>query len=392
MSPPQARAGAAVTATRRSPATRAPPARLIERMSILLWVGRRRDRAGPLRVETPRSGEMFRGTLGRRGPGATWHHRAMAVTERGADTPRMLHRLAPLGLATLLALTPAVSAPAARPAAAADFPPSDSKCHTYIEMVTEVKKAIPDHPGIVRRFSIGKSHQGRDIWAAKISDNVETDETEPELLFDGLHHAREHLTVEQSLAILRWLTDGYGSNERITKIVNSREIYIVFMVNPDGGEYDLTGSPYRAWRKNRQPNAGSTYIGTDLNRNYDYRWGCCGGSSGSKSSLTYRGPKPFSAPETRAMRDFINSRVIGGRQQIRAAITFHSAGEEILWPYGYTFTAVPSDMTVDDHAALRALGRRMAGKNGYVPKQSSSLYVTDGDEIDWAYGRHRIFM
>ena len=102
------------------------------------------------------------------------------------------------------------------------------------------------------------------------------------------------------LAILRWLTDGYGTSERATNIVNSREIFIVFMVNPDGGEYDLTGSPYRAWRKNRQPNAGSSYVGTDLNRNYDYRWGCCGGSSGSKSALTYRGPKAFSAPETRA--------------------------------------------------------------------------------------------
>ena len=304
----------------------------------------------------------------------------------------MLHRLAPLGLAALLALGAAVSAPAARPAAAADFPAKDAKYHTYVEMVTELQKAIADHPGIVRRFSIGKSHQGRDIWAAKISDHVETDEAEPELLFDGLHHAREHLSVEQNLAILRWLTDGYGSNERITKIVNSREIYIVFMVNPDGGEYDLTGSPYRAWRKNRQPTPNSSYVGTDLNRNYDYRWGCCRGSSGNPSSLTYRGWKPFSAPETRAMRDFINSRVIGGRQQIRAAITFHSAGEEILWPYGYTGTDVPSDMTVDDHLALVALGKKMASLNGYTPKQSSSLYVTDGDEIDYAYGRHRIFM
>ena len=49
-------------------------------------------------------------------------------------------------------------------------------------------------------------------------------------------------------------------------------------------------------------------------------------------------------------------------------------------------------MTADDHAALRALGIKMASKNGYAPKQSSSLYVTDGDEIDYAYGRHRIFM
>ena len=305
----------------------------------------------------------------------------------------MHRRLAPVALAALLLAAAApFSAPFVATAAAADFPASDSRYHNYAEMVAELNQAVADHPAIVQAFSIGQSYQGRELWAAKISDNVATDEAEPELLFDSLHHAREHLTVEQSLAILRWLTDGYGTDARVTNIVDKREIFIVFMVNPDGGEYDLTGSPYRAWRKNRQPNAGTTAIGTDLNRNYDYRWGCCGGSSGSKSALTYRGPKPFSAPETRAMRDFINSRVIGGRQQIKAAITFHAAGEEILWPYGYTFTDVPSDMTVDDHAALRAIARRMAGKNGYVAKQSSSLYVTDGDEIDWAYGRHRIFM
>ena len=122
----------------------------------------------------------------------------------------------------------------------------------------------------------------------------------------------------------------------MTSIVNSREIWIVFAVNPDGAEYDLTGNPYREWRKNRQPNSGTTAVGTDLNRNYGYRWGCCGGSSGSKSALTYRGAKAFSAPETQAMRDFMASRRIGGVQQIKLAITFHSAGKQILWPYGYT--------------------------------------------------------
>ncbi len=275
---------------------------------------------------------------------------------------------------------------------AADFPPADSRYHSYAEMVAELDSTVAAHPTIVRKFSIGKSYQGRDIWAAKISDNVATDENEPEVLFDALHHAREHLTVEQGLAILRWLTAGYSTDATIKRLVDTREIYIVFMVNPDGGEYDLTGTPYRGWRKNRQPNAGTTNVGTDLNRNYDYHWGCCGGSSGSTGSVTYRGPKAFSAPETRAMRDFINSRVVNGRQQIRAAITFHTAGEQVLWPYGYTVADVPLDMTRDDHAALAAIGQRLATKNGYRPMQSSSLYVTDGDEIDWAYGRHRIFM
>ena len=276
--------------------------------------------------------------------------------------------------------------------AAADFPAKDSRYHNYAEMVAAIDKAVADHPSIVKKFSIGKSYQGRQIWAAKISDHVGVDENEPEVLFDGLHHAREHLTVEQSLAVMDWLVDGYGSDPRITRIVDLREIYIIFMVNPDGGEYDLTGSPYRAWRKNRQPNSGSSYVGTDLNRNYGYHWACCGGSSGTKSSSTYRGSKAFSAPESKALAAFIDSRVVAGRQQIKAAITFHTAGEQILWPYGYTRTDIPYDMTKDDHAALVAIGKAMAKTNGYKPMQSSSLYVTDGDEIDWAYGVYRIFM
>ena len=301
-------------------------------------------------------------------------------------------RIPALMAALAVALLASAGPAGVTPARAADFPAKDAKYHNYAEMVAAIDQAVADHPDIVRKFSIGKSYHGRQIWAAKVSDNVQTDEAEPEVLFDSLHHAREHLTVEQSLALLGWLTDGYGTDGRITQIVNQREIFIVFMVNPDGGEYDLTGDPYREWRKNRQPNSGSSYVGTDLNRNYDYRWGCCGGSSGSKSASTYRGPKAFSAPETRAIRDFIDSRVVAGRQQIKVAITFHTAGEQILWPYGYTRTDVPSDMTGDDHNALVAIGKAMAKTNGYTAMQSSSLYVTDGDEIDWAYGRYRIFM
>ena len=277
-------------------------------------------------------------------------------------------------------------------AAAPDFPSYDSGYHTYAEMVAEINATQLAHPDIVQISSIGKSYQGRDLWVAKVSDNVATDENEPEVLFDGLHHAREHLSLEQTLAILKWLTTGYGTDPRVTSIVNSREIWIVFAVNPDGAEYDLTGNPFREWRKNRQPNAGTTAVGTDINRNYGYRWGCCGGSSGAKNAVTYRGAAAFSTPEASAIRDFMASRRINGRQQIKLAITFHTAGEQILWPYGYTKTDVPADMTVEDHTALAKMGQAMAKLNGYTPMQSSSLYVTDGDEIDWAYGHERIWM
>jgi len=298
-----------------------------------------------------------------------------------------------LACAVVAGLAPAGLAGGAK---AADFPPADSRYHSYAEMVAEIKAVAAANPSIVKVFSIGKSHEGRDIWAAKISDNVHLDEAEPEVLFDALHHAREHFTVEQALYLLNLLADGWGTDVALTSIIKYREIFIIFAVNPDGGEYDLTGppgprGPYRAWRKNRQPNAGSSYNGTDLNRNYDYRWACCGGSSGSTSSNTYRGPAPFSAPETRAQRDFVNSRVVGGVQQITAHITFHTNGELILYPYGYTYTDIPSDMTVDDFRTFVAYGRGQAARNGYKAQQSSQLYITDGDQIDWMYGRHRIF-
>ena len=137
----------------------------------------------------------------------------------------------------------------------------------------------------------------------KISDNVQEDEDEPEVLYASLHHAREHLTVEMALYLLHLYTDNYATDPRIKEIVDSREIYILFNMNPDGGEYDISTGKYQYWRKNRQPNSGSSSIGTDLNRNYGYQWGCCGGSSSNPSSETYRGQAPFS-PETAALPRF----------------------------------------------------------------------------------------
>lgn len=272
------------------------------------------------------------------------------------------------------------------------FPPADSAYHDYAEMVAELNQAAADHPAIFSLFSIGTSHEGRTIWAGKISDNVGVDEDEPEVLFTHHQHAREHITVEQGLYTLRMLTDEYGVDGTITQLVNTREIYLLFDLNPDGGEYDIATGSYRTWRKNRLPNAGTTAVGTDLNRNWGYKWGCCGGSSTSPSSETYRGTAAFSSPETARVRDFVATRVVGGRQQIKVAIDFHSYSELVLWPYGYTFTDVPADMTVDDQAVFATLGQAMAATNGYTPGQASDLYVADGAVDDWLYGAHKVFV
>lgn len=279
---------------------------------------------------------------------------------------------------------------AAAPVAAAE-PPGYEHFHTYAEMKAELDATVADHPGIAQRFDIGASYEGRKIWGIKISDNVGTDEDEPEVLFHGLTHARERLSAEMALHIVAMLTDGYGTDQRVTDIVNSREVWIVPMLNPDGAEFDFSGDVFHTWRKNRQPIPGSSEIGVDLNRQFGYMWGCCGGSSPNPPNDTYRGPAPWFAPEAVAYRDFVNSRVVGGRQQIRASISWHTAGRMVLWPYAFTKVNVPPQMALDDWKAFKALGQAMAATNGYKAQQGSDLYIVDGDQEDWAYHEHRIF-
>jgi carboxypeptidase T len=271
------------------------------------------------------------------------------------------------------------------------FPPADSAYHDYNEMSAEILNVANASSVVGQRFSLGRSYENRELWAVKVSDNPDVDEAEPEVLFTAGQHAREHLTIEMALYLLNELSSKYGSDPRITNIVNSREIWIVFNLNPDGSEYDIATGSYRSWRKNRQPNAGSSSVGTDLNRNWSYRWGCCGGSSGTFSSETYRGASAFSAPETQRVRDFTNSRVIGGVQQIKAGIDFHTYSELVLWPYGYTTADTAVGLTADDRSALATLGQSMASTNGFTPEQASDLYIADGTIDDWMWGTYKIF-
>jgi hypothetical protein len=194
-----------------------------------------------------------------------------------------------------------------------------------------------------------------------------------------------------ALYLLDELTGRYADDERIRAAVDAREIWIVFNANPDGSEYDIATGRYRGWRKNRQPHAGSSEAGVDLNRNWSWKWGCCKGSSPQPRSADYRGPQAFSAPETRALRDFVASRVVGGRQQIRASIDFHTFSELVLWPYGYTRADTAARLGPDDRATFATLGRRMAAASRYTAQQMSDLYVADGTIIDWLWARHRVF-
>ncbi len=297
----------------------------------------------------------------------------------------------------MLALMPFAAQPAS--AVEPDFPAGYEGYHTYAEVDAALSQAVLDHGGgpkpIISRRVIGKSYEGREIWAVKISDRVGRDEAEPEVLAECGMHAREHLTVEMCLYMIDLLTDNYGAatplGERVTRIVNTTEIWIVPTLNPDGAAFDISGGVFHKWRKNRQPTPGTTKVGIDLNRNWGYRWGSKG-SAAKPGSGQYRGRYAFEAVENVVLRDFILSRRVGGLQQIRTVFNWHSYGEFIMRPYGYTKEDVPPDMTVDDYNAFMGMGRAMAGLNGYGHRQGSDSYIYSGDFPAWAYGDQRIFV
>lgn len=286
-----------------------------------------------------------------------------------------LHRLRWMVVAAV-ALTVALPVPAAA------LPRVSSAFHTPSEVRAELRQVARDHPDLVRISTIGRSHEGRPIVMAKVSDHPGLDEDEPEVFLNARMHAREHVTTELALSLLHWLTDGYATSGRIRDIVDSTEVYIVPDVNPDGARYDLAGTRYKGWRKNRQPTRGA--IGTDLNRNFGYRWGCCGGSDRSPGGNRFRGARAFSAPEARAMRDLVRSR------RFVAAIAIHSYGGQVLWPYGYTRRDQPTDMPASKLRTVRRLARGIAARNGYRPMQASALYIASGTFMDWAMGVHGI--
>jgi carboxypeptidase T len=146
--------------------------------------------------------------------------------------------------------------------------------------------------------------------------------------------------------------------------------------------------PERLWRKNRRPNPDGS-IGVDPNRNYGYMWGTIHDdrSSHIPADITYVGPRAFSEPETRAVRDLI------ARELFRGVITYHSYTQLILYPWGYTLDAIPA---LADRGRMEALADRMqgliAGVHGtvYTAQQSSRLYLTAGDTTDWTYGVYGI--
>ena len=213
--------------------------------------------------------------------------------------------------------------------------------YTYNEVVQKLDSMRIQYPNLISaKQNLGQTTENRTIWAVKISDNPDLNESssEPAIYFDALHHAREPQAMACLMYYMYWLLENYGTNPEATYLLNNREIYFVPVVNADGYVYNQTTNPNGggSWRKNRRNNG--TCYGVDLNRNYNYGWGNNSGSSSDPCSETFRGPSAGSEPEITAVKNFMT--------QIHPKIGFsmHSVAGRYLNPYSYNDSAISYDI------------------------------------------------
>ncbi|MGW6062660.1 M14 family zinc carboxypeptidase [Streptomyces sp. NPDC055189] len=241
----------------------------------------------------------------------------------------------------------------------------------------EIVKTGQAHPGLTKVVSIGKTLKGQDILALKLTKGADKskDGSKPSTLYMSNQHAREWITPEMTRRLMHHYLDNYGKDQRITKLVNSTELWFVLSANPDGYDFTHAADGERQWRKNLRDINGDGKIaagdGVDLNRNFAYKWGYDNeGSSPEASSETYRGTGPMSEPETKALDAF--QKRIG----FTYGINYHSAAELLLYGIGWQVaTPSPDDIL---YKALNGTPEKPAVP-GYHPQVSSELYTTNGE-------------
>lgn len=266
---------------------------------------------------------------------------------------------------------------------------------TVEETYAEAEAMSVQYPQLVDWIDAGDSWErsadigGYDMMVLLLTNkNIITQK--PKLFLTCSIHAREYATAPLCLEFARHLVNNYMLDPDATWILDHHEIHIMLHANPDGRKQAETGV---MWRKNTNLNYcidSSADRGADLNRNFAFNWGCCGGSSPDECNTVFRGPQAASEPETQAIQNYM----IGIFPDQRGAsendpapddstgifIDVHSFSELVLWPWGNTANPAPNGQE------LQTLGRRLAFWNGYLPEQSMSLYPTDGTTIDFCYG------
>ena len=252
--------------------------------------------------------------------------------------------------------------------------------HIYMSwaaLTQEVNDWSIDNPDIVQLSSIGQSYLGKELWMVVLSDwsmETKSDGTVKEIIYiDGGHHGNEYLGTALAWLTAKWYINGWNAlDEEAVNVLQSTELHIMIMLNPDGNDADT--------RHNLNlTTAANPFVsepvptGIDLNRNYDHFWDDC-----SPSDPFAPGGSAFSEPETRANANYMNSVV----QDADLYVTMHTGVWIMLYPWG-KWPQQPPDWELfhgireDVHAGISDIP---------IQNANQGLYPNCGTSRDYGYG------
>lgn len=284
--------------------------------------------------------------------------------------------------------------------------------YNYDNMKRDLYELYENHSDIMYLESLDKTYQGRDIWLVKLSDNVENDEKEPNILLMGAHHGNERISYEILIFFIKSIIENYSKpntdndkdgainedpidgidndndgvtdedidEDRVRNAVNNCQIYLIPMVNPDGVE---AGS-----RKNCNPDSRN---GININRNYGYDWiyydlfpSLFGEAwTNNPTSYNYRGPYPFSENESRAVKHLVELITFN------VSMSYHSGTELIFYPWMHTTAKTPNEnlfISLGEGISQIAGYPLWTGSNSLIPRLGGTL----GTSENFLYGEHNI--
>ena len=227
--------------------------------------------------------------------------------------------------------------------------------HKYLDMTLELQDLADNYPNVMKMTSIGQSILGRQLWNVQITNFEDTLnlENRSKIYIDGGHHGNEYCSSETAFLLIKYLVENYNNDNYITSILNSANIFITPLINPDGIDHDT--------RFNSR--------GVDLNRNYPYAW----------TQANTHGSGPASEPEVANNIKFME------KHDFDLYLTLHTGIIYLIYPWGYSYE-IPPDM-----ALFLKVEKDIEEKYGIRAGQSStSLYNASGTSEDYGYGERLI--
>ena len=218
---------------------------------------------------------------------------------------------------------------------------------SHAQMRADFMACAANNPSFVEYVVFGQSVQGRELFGLRISNNVTVEENEPELVFWGNIHGDEFASAEVVYDFALHLCANYGVLPEVTTWIDSTELWLIPMTNPDGHELGT--------RENAN--------GVDLNRDLGFNWDGWGGST-----------SPYSQPESKAIREFLQT------GNVTLSITAHCSGNVVFYPWCYSPHPTPEEQLI------KQVGWTYASAASYNLVNSWDDYETHGELLDLVYG------